>query len=295
MLNFLDGTGVALVTPYTQNGSLDLSGLEKLVNHVIAGGVEYLVILGTTGETATLSATEKEEVLHKIIEINQSRVPLVLGIGGNNTAEICHQLKKNNRKEIAAVLSVSPYYNKPSQEGIYQHYKALAQETSKPILLYNVPGRTGSNISAETSLRIAHTLPQVIGIKEASGNMEQIMYILNHKPKDFKVISGDDTITLPIIAAGGTGVISVVANGIPGKFSEMVRLCLNNNFPEARNLHYQLLDLVNLLFAEGNPAGVKAVLNQLNICEPWVRLPLVSASENLVFKIREELVKLGQD
>ena len=209
MLNFLNGTGVALVTPFTQSGNLDLYGLENLVEQVIGGEVEYLVVLGTTGETATLTPAEKETVLAKVLEVNKGRLPVVLGIGGNNTAEILLQLEEYELGEISAILSVSPYYNKPSQEGIFQHYKAISEATTKPIIIYNVPGRTASNISPETTLRIARELTNVVATKEASGSLEQIMQIINHKPGHFMVISGDDNITLPIIAAGGSGVISV--------------------------------------------------------------------------------------
>jgi 4-hydroxy-tetrahydrodipicolinate synthase len=287
MLNFLNGTGVALVTPFTQSGNLDLNGLENLVEHVIGGGVEYLVVLGTTGETATLTPAEKETVLAKVLEINKGRVPVVLGIGGNNTAEILLQLEEYDLIEISAILSVSPYYNKPSQEGIFQHYKAISEATTKPIIIYNVPGRTASNISPETTLRIARELPNVVATKEASGSLEQIMQIINHKPAHFSVISGDDNITLPIIAAGGSGVISVVANSFPAKFSDMVRASLKGDFQQARKLHYGLFDLMGLHFLEGNPVGVKAVLHEQGVCGSHVRLPLVHASEGLKEKIRE--------
>jgi 4-hydroxy-tetrahydrodipicolinate synthase len=289
MLNFLNGTGVALVTPFTQSGNLDLNGLENLVEHVISGGVEYLVVLGTTGETATLTPAEKETVLAKVLEVNKGRLPVVLGIGGNNTAEILLQLEEYELGEISAILSVSPYYNKPSQEGIFQHYKAISEATTKPIIIYNVPGRTASNISPETTLRIARELPNVVATKEASGSLEQIMQIINHKPAHFMVISGDDNITLPIIAAGGSGVISVVANSFPAKFSNMVRASLKGDFQQARKLHYGLLDLMGLHFAEGNPVGVKAVLHELGVCGSHVRLPLVHASESLKEKIRESV------
>ncbi|MBX7180843.1 MAG: 4-hydroxy-tetrahydrodipicolinate synthase [Bacteroidia bacterium] len=289
MLKFLNGTGVALVTPFTQSGQVDLNGLANLVEHVIGGGVEYLVVLGTTGETATLTAAEKEVVVSKVIEVNNSRVPVVLGIGGNNTAEVLNQLEEYNLNEISAILSVSPYYNKPSQEGIFQHYKAISQASPKPVIIYNVPGRTASNISAETTLRIARELPNVVATKEASGSLEQIMQIINHKPEGFRVISGDDNLTLPIIAAGGSGVISVVANSFPAKFSEMVRFSLKGDFASARKLHYALLDLMGLHFAEGNPVGVKAILHELGVCGSHVRLPLVHASEGLKAKIRETI------
>src|ERR1700752_970758 len=249
----LKGTGVAIITPFTKSGKVDLAGLTNVVNHIIKGKCEYIVVLGTTGETATLSTEEKMEVVAHIIKENKKRVPLVLGIGGNNTHEVIETIKHVDLSAFSAILSVSPYYNKPSQRGIYEHYKAIAKSTSKPIILYNVPGRTASNISAETTLKLAHNFKNIVGIKEASGNLEQCMAIYNEKPKDFLVISGDDNLTLPLLACGADGVISVLANVYPKDFSEMVRCGLKGDFTTARKLHYKTFEITNQLFADGNP------------------------------------------
>jgi len=288
----LKGTGVALVTPFNENGNIDFSALEKLVNHCISGKLEYLVVLGTTGESATLTKEEKIKIYAFVKEINNGRVPLVYGLGGNNTAELKEEMKKADFSGYSAILSVSPYYNKPTQEGIYQHYKVLDAVSPLPIILYNVPGRTMSNMLPETTLRIAKDCKNVIGIKEASGSLEQIMKIIKDKPEGFLVISGDDGITLPIMASGGDGVISVVANSHPLIFSNMVRACLNNDYPTAQKLHYQLNDFIAMLFAEGNPAGVKVALKHLNVMEEFVRLPLIKASENLSKRIAEAISKI---
>ncbi|POY36730.1 4-hydroxy-tetrahydrodipicolinate synthase [Solitalea longa] len=280
----LRGTGVALVTPFNPDGSIDFPGLKNLIEHLITGGVNYLVPMGTTGETATLSKEEKQKVFDFVLEITNKRVPLVAGIGGNNTAAVVDQVKNFKSEGFSAILSVSPYYNKPAQEGIYQHYKQVAENSKLPILLYNVPGRTGSNMTAQTTLRLAE-LNNVIGIKEASGNFEQFMEILKYKPKDFLFISGDDAVALPMIALGADGVISVVGNAFPKDFSTMIRKCLEGKFEEARPLHYKLTDIINMLFAEGSPAGVKTFLNQLGICGSAVRLPLVDVSDGLKAKI----------
>jgi len=277
----LIGTGVAMVTPFQSNGDVDFVALGRLIKHLINGKCEYLVPLGTTGESATLSKEEKLAVLNFTVEKVNKKIPVVLGLGGNSTNEVINQFNEYNFKGIDAVLSVSPYYNKPTQEGVYQHYKHIANASPVPVILYNVPSRTGSNIAAETTLRLAHDFKNIIAIKEASGNMEQCMHIIKNRPKNFLVISGDDVITLPLIAAGADGVISVVANAYPKQFSEMVRQSIKGNFESARKLHYQLLDVIPLLFAEGNPAGVKAVLNALHICDENVRLPLVPVSKNL--------------
>ncbi|UKJ06839.1 4-hydroxy-tetrahydrodipicolinate synthase [Solitalea lacus] len=280
----LKGTGVALVTPFNPDGSVDYSGLKNLIEHLIAGGVEYLVPMGTTGETATLSKEEKQKIFDFVLETNNKRVPLVAGIGGNNTVAIAEQVKNFNSEGFSAILSVSPYYNKPIQEGIYQHYKIVAENAPLPIILYNVPGRTGSNMTAETTLRLAE-LPNIIGIKEASGNFEQFMEIIKYKPKDFLFISGDDGLALPMISLGADGVISVVGNAFPKDFSAMIRKCLEGKFDEARLLHYKLTDIINMLFAEGSPAGVKTFLKELGICGQTVRLPLVNVSSTLETKI----------
>lgn len=277
--NKLRGTGVALVTPFLKNGTIDFKALERLVEHTIKGKCEYLVPLGTTGESVTISAEEKRAVLDCIIAVNKGRLPLVLGMGGNNTQEILHKLRHDDFKGIDAFLSVSPYYNKPGQPGIIAHYKAIAAESPLPLILYNVPSRTGSNMTAASTLELAHAHPRIIGIKEASGNMEQMMQILSDCPKDFLLISGDDSLTLPLIAAGAHGVISVVANAFPLAYSEMVRLCLKDDFRKARRLHYKLLPLIPLLFAEGSPAGIKCALRHLGITEEYVRLPLTGVSK----------------
>jgi 4-hydroxy-tetrahydrodipicolinate synthase len=274
------GTGVAIVTPFNKDNNPDIKALGKLVDFIIKGGVEYVVALGTTGEASTLSSEEKRIVVDAVIESVDKRVPIVLGLGGNNTQEILNSLQKSTDfNHIDAILSVSPYYNKPNQRGIYQHYKAIAEVSPVPVILYNVPGRTSSNISAETSIKLAEDFKNIIGVKEASGNLEQCMKIIKNKPKDFLVISGDDLITLPMIASGADGVISVVANAFPADFSEMTRQILKGNVLEAQKLHYKLTDIIEQLFADGNPAGVKAVLEMMNICTSNVRLPLVKINK----------------
>ncbi len=288
-LTQLIGTGVALITPFKSDFSVDYDALKKLINHVMDGGVEYVVTLGTTGETPTLSHDEKFSIINYTYEVVNNRVPVVVGIGGNNTQEVINNIKKYPLDGAAAILSASPYYNKPSQEGIFQHYKAIASEGSKPLLLYNVPGRTGSNIAAETTLRLAHEVPNIAGIKEASGNMIQCMHILQNKPDNFLVVSGDDHLTLPLIACGMEGVISVVANSFPKDFSDMVRYAMENNFVAARKLHYKLLEANDLLFAENNPAGVKAFLSEMGIIQNILRLPLVSLSSSIHEKIKNYL------
>jgi len=242
----LTGTGVAIVTPFKKNGTVDFTALKKLVNHLINGKVEYLVVMGTTGESVTLSKEEKQEVMDCVVKETKKRVPLVLGVGGNNTSEVVKQIEKVDSKNFSAILSVSPYYNKPSQEGIYQHYKAISKASKLPIILYNVPGRTSSNISAETTLRLAKDFKNIVAIKEASGNLAQCMQIINGRPKNFLVISGDDNLTLPIIACGGDGVISVVANAYPKDFSDMLRAALGYDLDTARKLHYKLMDFTDL-------------------------------------------------
>jgi 4-hydroxy-tetrahydrodipicolinate synthase len=273
------GTGVAIVTPFAKDGSVDFKSLDKLLNFIIKGGIEYVVVLGTTGESVTLSKEEKHRVVDHVIETVDKRVPIVLGLGGNNTQEILNSLKKESFAHIDALLSVSPYYNKPNQRGIYQHYKAIAETSPLPVILYNVPGRTSSNITAETTLKLAEEFKNIIGVKEASGNLEQCMKIIKYKPKDFLLISGDDALTLPIIACGGDGVISVVANAFPKDFSEMTRQMLAGNIKEAQKLHYKLTDIIEQLFADGNPAGIKAVLEIMKICPANLRLPLVKVNK----------------
>ena len=274
------GTGVAIVTPFSKDNSIDYKSLGKLVDFIIKGGVEYIVVLGTTGESVTLSKEEKQSIITHVIENVNKRVPIVLGLGGNNTQEIVNSFKKTaDFNHIDALLSVSPYYNKPNQRGIYQHYKAISEVSPLPIILYNVPGRTASNLSADTTLKLANDFKNIIAIKEASGNLEQCMKIIKYKPKDFSVISGDDMLTLPMIAAGADGVISVVANAFPKDFSEMTRQILAGNVKEAQKLHYKLTDIIEQLFADGNPAGIKAVLEMMKICTANVRLPLVKVNK----------------
>ena len=292
MQNKLKGTGVAIITPFLPNGNIDFNGLENLIERIITQGINYIVVLGTTGETATLTSDEKKEVIHCIKNKTAGRVPLVIGIGGNNTAELSAQLEKFDYSGFTAVLSVSPYYNKPSQQGIIQHYTVLAKAAALPIILYNVPGRTGSNLTAQTTLHLAHEVPNICGIKEASGNLEQIMQIIKNKPDDFMVISGDDNLTLPIIAAGGCGVISVTANAFTKDYSDMVQLCLQSNFDKARTLHYKLTGITDLLFADGNPGGVKAALKILGVCGDTVRLPLVKVNHNVFAQLELAIANL---
>jgi 4-hydroxy-tetrahydrodipicolinate synthase len=286
--NNLKGTGVAIVTPFNKSGQVDTTALSNIVKHLHNGKVEYIVILGTTGESVTLSKQEKQLVIDTIIKANAKKLPLVLGIGGNNTAEVIDAIKNTDLKPFEAILSVAPYYNKPSQHGYYLHYKAISQATKKDIILYNVPGRTGSNVTWETQVEIAKDFKNIVATKEASGNMEQIMKIIKNKPKDFMVISGDDNLTLPIIASGGDGVISVVANAFPKNFSEMVRLSLKHKFADAQKLHYNLIDITDQLFVDGNPGGVKFALSLLKKCESNVRLPLCEPND----KVKQTLTQL---
>lgn len=280
-MNKFVGTGVALVTPFNEDKSIDFDGLERLVNFQIDSGINYLVVLGTTGEPATLNKEEKEAVKHKIIEVNNGRLPLVLGIGGNNTAAVIEEIRSTDLSHFDAILSVSPYYNKPTQEGIYQHFKAIAESTDKDIIVYNVPGRTASNMLPETTVRLAKDFNNIIAVKEAAGDTVQAMRIIQHKPKDFLVISGDDMIALPMVLAGGAGVISVIGQGLPKEFSEMIQLGLEGKNNEAYELHYRVADSIDMIFAEGNPAGIKSMLKELSICKDQVRLPLQEASAKL--------------
>lgn len=291
-LNKFVGTGVAIVTPFTTNGDVDTKALNKLVQHLIKGGVDYLVVLGTTGEGVTMNAEEKKLVVDTVLKSNKGKLPIVLGLGGNNTAALIEEIKSTDFKGIDAILSVSPAYNKPSQLGIIEHYKAIDNVCPVPIILYNVPARTGSNMLPSTVLTIASSCKNVIGIKEASGNVEQAMSIIESKPKNFLVISGDDGITLPLIATGASGVISVVANAFPKKFSQMVKSALNNDYKNAQKLYYPFHSFIPLLFAEGNPAGIKAVLADLEIMEDKVRLPLVSVSKELKSNLKKLAIKL---
>jgi len=287
LINKLTGTGVAIITPFKKNHDVDFDALEKMIDFVIDGGVEYIVTLGTTGETPTLTKKEQREIVDFTAKKIDGRVPLVLGIGGNNTKEVIDHFSDFSLENITAILSSSPNYNKPSQEGIFQHYKAISDASSLPVILYNVPGRTSSNITAETTLRLASQCENIKGIKEASGNMIQCMHILKNMPKDFLFVSGDDHISLPLIACGAKGVISVVANCFPKDFSELIRLSLKNEFGKAAQLHLRLLPAYDLLFAENNPAGVKAFCTELNLIENELRLPLVPLSAPFHQKIKD--------
>lgn len=286
------GTGVALVTPFNADGSVDHEGLTKLVHHCIDGGVEYLVVLGTTGESATLNTEEKLEVVSTVLIANAGKLPVVLGVGGNNTAEVVASLESGIPEGIDAILSVSPYYNKPTQEGIYQHYKAIADVSPVDIILYNVPGRTSSNISSATTLRLAKDFSNIIAVKEASGDLEQVMEIINGRPDGFAVISGDDNLTYSLVALGGDGVISVSGQGFPEIFTPMVRSVLAGELDSAREMHYQLFEVTKMLFAEGNPGGIKAVLKQRGICGDTLRLPLWPISNDLYMKLEGETNRL---
>lgn len=291
MINKLKGTGIALVTPFKKDKSINFEALEKLINHCIEGGVEYLVTLGTTGESVVLSPAEKQALIHFSVEKINNRVPLWAGFGGNNTNQVIADIQNFDLAGISGILSSSPNYNKPSQEGIYQHYKAIAESTKLPILLYNVPGRTAKNVTAETTLRLANDFKNIVGIKEASGNLEQCMQIGKNKPKDFILISGDDNLTLPMMSVGCEGVISVVGQAVPKPFSGMVRAALQGNFSQAKTLHFQCMDLTNLLFEENNPAGIKSALQHLNIGKDYLRLPNVPVSKDLAKRIAKALDK----
>jgi 4-hydroxy-tetrahydrodipicolinate synthase len=287
----LRGTGVALVTPFAKDDSVDFTALGKVIDHVIKGGVDYLITLGTTGETATLSKEEKIAIIEFTFSFTDGRVPIIVGVGGNNTAEVVSDLQTFPLAKALAVLSVSPFYNKPSQEGIYQHYKAVAAASPKPVILYNVPGRTGRNISAATSIRLAKDCPNVVGLKEASGDMAQCMDILRDAPSNFVVISGDDLLALSQIASGMQGVISVAANAYPTAFSNMVRACLSGDFVKAKAINDPLIEVYDMMFTENNPAGVKAFMHQMGLLENEVRLPLVPLSEPVYNRVKTYLSK----
>jgi 4-hydroxy-tetrahydrodipicolinate synthase len=291
------GTGVAIVTPFRKDCSIDFKSLQKLVNHLISNGVEYLVVLGTTGETPTLTNDEKNAIVSFVVETADKRVPIVVGIGGNYTDAIVEKIKDTDFNGIDAILSVGPYYNKPSQTGYYEHFKAIANVSPVPLILYNVPGRTGSNISAETVLQLSKEFKNhIIGVKEASGNFSQIMNILKYKHDRFRVFSGDDALAYPLITLGASGVISVIANAFPAEFSTMIRHTLQGKLDEAKKIHYSLLPVIDSIFAEGSPAGVKAVLEILGISSNFLRLPIVPISKDLYKKLEKqvgELKKIG--
>lgn len=283
-LNIL-GMGVALVTPFTANKEIDYPALRRVIDHVVDNGADFLVVLGTTGETPALFSEEKTAIKQFVKEETKGRVPLVIGIGGNNTAEIVKQLKEDDFSGYSAILSVVPPYNKPSQEGIYCHFKAIAEASPLPVILYNVPGRTGVNMNADTTLRLAKEVPGIIGIKEASGNLHQIQRLLREKPKTFTVLSGDDGMTYPLMTLGVEGVISVLGNAYPKDFSEMVHLCLEGNYIEAVDYHFKFREIIRLLFTDGNPAGVKCVMHNMGLIENELRLPLVPVSESTASEI----------
>jgi 4-hydroxy-tetrahydrodipicolinate synthase len=288
-MNNFYGTGVAIITPFKEDGSIDHTALKTVIDHIIDGGVEYIVSLGTTGESATLSSEEKKAIWETTVSHVNGRVNLVAGIGGNNTSEVLKDLKKFDSTGFDAILSVCPYYNKPTQEGIYQHYKSIAEESTLPIILYNVPGRTGVNMTADTSLRLAYDFENIIAMKEASGNFDQFNKIIRDKPDDFLFLSGDDPITLPLIAMGAAGVISVIGNALPGIFSTMVRMCLDGKFIEAQPLHHCLTEITSLCFVEGNPGGIKSAMKQLGLCGDTMRLPLVNISKSTEDQLRAQL------
>ncbi len=285
-INKFKGVGVALVTPFRTDGSIDFSALEKFINFQIQNKTDYLVALGTTSEAATLTCDEKNAVVDFIIDINNGRLPLVVGCGGNNTSSVVAQCKKYEKPGIDAILSVAPYYNKPSQRGIFEHFKAIANSTTLPVIIYNVPGRTASNISADTTIELASKFKNIIATKEASGNMSQCMQIVKRRPKNFLVLSGDDGLSLPLISLGFDGVISVAQNVYPAQFGKLVHAALKGDYETAKTIHYQLIDIIDMLFEEGNPAGIKAILNIYKHMENNLRLPLVPVSDNLYNKLK---------
>jgi len=288
------GTGVALITPFNADLSIDFEALERLVEYNIENGTDYLVISGTTGESVTVTAEEKNQLIAFIAKVNKGRLPLVLGVGGNNTVNVVSEIKSTDFSAIDGILSVSPYYSKPTQEGIYQHFKAIAEVSPKPIILYNVPGRTSSNISPETTLRLAKDFDTIIAVKEAGNNVHQYLELLRTKPKDFLVLSGDDDLALGVALAGGSGVISVIGQALPKEFSEMIRLGIAGKAKEGYAIHYKLMPITSLIFSENNPAGIKAVLDELGISKSHVRLPLVEATNTLKKRIAEALKTLGK-
>jgi len=290
MQNKLRGTGVAMVTPFKKDKSIDFNALTKLTKYIINGNVDFLVVMGTTGENPTLSINEQDDILNHIINISEKKLPIVYGIAGNNTKAVVERIKNTDFSNIDAILSATPYYNKPSQKGLYSHYKAIAEACPVPIILYNVPGRTSVNLSAETCLKLANDFDNIVAVKEASANLDQIMQIIKNKPEGFNVLSGDDTYTMPFIAMGMDGVISVIANALPQEFSDMVKASLDFDFKTAQKLHYKLLDFSNSLFLDGNPGGVKAALEILGIMEQNVRLPLEPVSKN-VYETIETYIK----
>ncbi len=287
MIDKFRGTGVAVITPFNEDKSVDFDSLTKVLEHIISNKMEYIVSLGTTGESATMDQKDKEAVLEHTVKVVNGRVPIIAGFGGNDTQQVIDSIKAYHFEGIDGILSVSPYYNKPSQEGIYQHYMAIDTIAPRPIMLYNVPSRTSSNISAETTLRLARDAKNIFAIKEASGDLAQCMEIVKNKPKDFLVISGDDILTLPMLSFGMDGLVSVIGNAYPYETSELVRQGLAGNFSEASKYHYKLLDMMNLIFEEGNPAGIKYVAHSLGLCKNELRLPMIPATEKLSKRIKE--------
>ncbi|MGB2164618.1 MAG: 4-hydroxy-tetrahydrodipicolinate synthase [Flavobacteriaceae bacterium] len=287
----IQGHGVAMITPFNGDGSIDFDAIPVIVNHLIAGGVDYLVVLGTTAETATLTKAEKIALVDKIIEVNAGRLPLVLGLGGNHTQELLGMFDWFNLSSFTALLSVSPYYNKPNQEGLYQHFKTIANHSSLPIILYNVPSRTGVNIAPETVLRLAEDFYNIVALKEASGDFQQAQTLMKLCPPDFSILSGDDEMSLPMILAGAKGVISVIGNAMPEQYSKIIQEGLKGNVDEAYSIQYQLLDLIRMIYFEGNPTGIKVLMETLGLCENNLRLPLVPASKELTLQLKEELKK----
>jgi 4-hydroxy-tetrahydrodipicolinate synthase len=283
------GTGVAIVTPFKNDSSIDFAALGRVINHVINGGVNYIVAMGTTGESVTLTKDEKKAIVSYVAEIIDNRVPLVIGIGGNSTQEVINCIRHSNLTGVDGILSVAPYYNKPNQRGLFQHFKEIATCSSIPVIMYNVPGRTCSNISSDTCLELANECENIVGVKEASGDIAQIMRIIRGKPESFSVISGDDMMTLPIVAAGGAGVISVLANAFPAPTSELVNHSLKSNLKSAREIQLRFLDMIELLFVDGNPAGVKAMLNIMNLCQNNLRLPLVPVTKTIYTRIQKAI------
>ncbi len=287
------GTGVALITPLRKDGSIDFKSMEKIIEHVISNGVDYLVVLGTTGETPVLSKDEKKALVSFVVEFTDNKIPIVVGIGGNYTNAVIEHIKETDFNGIDAILSVAPYYNKPSQTGLFEHFHAIASTSPVPVIIYNVPGRTGSNIATETVLKLSpDSRSNIIAVKEASGNLSQVMSIIKNKHTGFKVISGDDALTFSLIALGGAGVISVIANAFPAEFSSMVRLTLNNKLEEARKIHYSLLPVIDAIFSEGSPAGIKAVMDILGFSKNYLRLPLVPVSNDLYKKLEKMVTSL---
>jgi 4-hydroxy-tetrahydrodipicolinate synthase len=287
------GLGIALITPFKEDGSVDYDSLKRLIEYQIKNGADFLCVLATTAETPTLNSDEKHLIKNLIVETVKGRIPILMGCGGNNTAAVVEELKTGDFKGIDGVLSVCPYYNKPSQEGLYQHFKAIANATNLPVVLYNVPGRTGINLKAETTVRLARECDNIVAIKEASGNLEQVDEIIKNKPVDFDVLSGDDGLTFPMIAVGAVGVISVIGNALPKEFSKMVRLSLKGEYDGARRIHHKFIELFSLLFVDGNPAGVKAMLHQMGMIKNVLRLPLVPTRITTREKISEILKDLN--